>query len=261
MLKNFPLWIIASVVAACGGGGSSNTVDTRAGSDAGNAAATGAAGGTGSPAGLFRGSTSTGRALAGIVLESGEYWLLYSPIGNASLIAGAEQGHANFAGGSFTSTDLKDFNLEGLGISSGTVSGSYASTSNISGTAVFRNSQVSFSATYDPVSAAPSDLAAAAGNYTGSAAVVGGSEAASLKLEPSGSLSGVSQRGCRFSGTVTAHPTGNVYALSVTFAGGVCSNGTGTVTGVAYYDATSRRVYAAALNPGRTNGFIFAGGK
>lgn len=263
MFKTSPLWIIlAFALTACGGGGSSSTAGDNGGSGAGNAVAAGATGGvTGSPAGLYHGTTSNGRSISGIVLENGEYWLLYSPVGNPNLIAGADQGHASFTGGTFSSGDLKDFNLEGLGISNGTVSGTYAPASNIAGSVAFSSSVVNFSASYDTAFSAPTNQAAVAGNYSGLAAVVGGTEPATLTVTAAGALSGVSQRGCRFSGAAIPRATGNVYSVSVTFAGGVCANGTSTVTGVAYFDAGTSRVYAAALSQGRTNGFIFAGGK
>jgi hypothetical protein len=44
-------------------------------------------------------------------------------------------------------------------------------------------------------------------------------------------------------------------------AGGVCSNGTDTVTGVVYFVAAQNEIVSAALNSGRTNGFMFLGVK
>jgi hypothetical protein len=248
MQKMIAAALVCAAMFGCGGGGSS-------GSDTTPPAI------TGSPAGLFHGTTSNGRSASAIVLDNGEYWIMYRVAGIPTLIAGAEQGHATFADGNFTSPDLKDFNLEGAGISNGTVTGTYVPKSRIAGSVVFTSSVVTFSATYDPSYDLPASQALVAGNYIGMAAVLAGTEPATLTISSTGALSGVSQSGCRFSGTALASPTGNTYAVRVTFAGGVCSNGTSTVTGVAYYDSGTSRVYSAALNSGRTNGFIFAGGK
>jgi hypothetical protein len=242
------LGLFMSALSACGGGG---------GSEDGGAQS--AAASTG-PAGLYHGMTSTGRQVAGVVLENGEFWLLYTRAGSSTLIAGAEQGHYSASNGNFTTSDLKDFNLEGRGISNGSANGTYVAKNRIAGTVTFPSSTVTFSATYDTAYDAPPNQGAVAGTFTGVAAVVGGSETATVTISSSGALSGVGQSGCRFTGTATAH-AGTVYTVSVTFAGGVCANGTSTVNGVAYFDPATNRVYAAALNSGRTNGFIFAGGK
>jgi hypothetical protein len=52
-----------------------------------------------------------------------------------------------------------------------------------------------------------------------------------------------------------------LFDLTVTFGGGVCSNGTSTVTGIGYFDASTKRIYGAAPNSSRTDGFLFVGTK
>jgi len=240
--------VLGFLILALGGCGGGNSLDEQLD--------TGCPG----PAGLWRGTTSTGRQAAGIVLENGEFWLLYSSAGRPTLIAGAEQGHVTASGGNFSSSDLKDFNLEGLGISNGTASGTYSAKSRLSGTVTFPRSSLTFSANYDSAYDNPPNQGAAAGTFTGVAAVVEASESATLTISAAGASSGVSQSGCRFTGSATAH-AGTVYTVSVTCGCGVCANGSGTVTGVAYFDPATNRVYAAALNSTRTNGFIFAGGR
>jgi hypothetical protein len=215
----------------------------------------------GSPAGLYHGSTSTGRALHAILLEDGEYWLIYSPIGNPSLIAGAAQGQTSFgSNGLAFSSDFNDFNLEGAGITNGMVSATYFPKIHIDGNVVFSNSQQSFSLKYDFAYEANSSLGAVSGTYSGTAAVVGGIEPAALTISSSGAIAGASQSGCRFAGMATTH-SGWVYDVSITFAGAPCANGTNTVTGVAYYEPSKSQVHSAALNSSRTNGFIFTGTK
>jgi hypothetical protein len=56
--------------------------------------------------------------------------------------------------------------------------------------------------------------------------------------------------------------SGNVFDVTITFAGQpACSNGSDTVRGVGFYDAGTKRLYSAAFNPARTNGFVFIGTK
>jgi hypothetical protein len=259
------LWSATLLLAACGGGGG-NPGTCSASPQTCAAIAVGNSGGSTTPvtataAGLFHGTTNTGRNASVLVLEGGEFWVLYSPMGGSNIIAGAEQGHASFLNGSFTSADVRDFSLETGVVSSGTATGTYAPKSNIAGTATFSTSALTFSASYDPTYDTQATLAAIAGNYSGTAVVAGGSDNATLTISATGTIAGVSQLGCNFSGNITPHSGVNSYAVTVTFAGGTCSNGFSTVTGIGYRDAASNRIYSAALNSARTNGFIFAGGK
>lgn len=241
----------AAMLSACGGGDSAVAP----------AQTNGVVVAAGSPAGLYHGSTSTGRALHAILLEDGEYWLIYSPVGNPSLIAGAAQGQTSFgSNGLAFSSNFKDFNLEGAGITSGLVSATYFPKNYIDGNVVFSNSQQSFSLKYDLAYEAISNLGVVSGTYRGTAAVVGGIEPATLAISSSGAIAGVSDSGCRFAGTAITH-SGWVYDVSITFAGAPCANGTNTVTGVAYYEPSKSQVHSAALNSARTNGFIFTGSK
>lgn len=260
------LWTAALLLAACGGGGGnpgtcSASPQTCAAIAAGSSGSGSTTPVTGSASGLFHGTTSTGRTASALVLESGEFWVLYSPMGGSNIIAGAEQGHAGFSNGSFTSADVRDFSLETGAVSSGSATGTYASKSSIAGTVTFSTSALTFTAGYDPIYDTQATLAMIAGNYSGTAVVAGGFDNATMTISATGTITGVSQLGCSFSGSITPHSCVNSYAVTVTFAGGTCSNGLSTVTGIGYRDAASKRIYTAALNPARTNGFIFAGGK
>ena len=213
--------------------------------------------------GLWIGTTNTFRSLTGIVLENGTYWVLYSSPNNSTVIAGVVQGSGTSLNGSFSSSNAKDFNLEGKGIDNATVSGSYITKRSFNGAVTYSslNPSVTFTSTYDPSYEEIPRLTRLAGTYAGTAAVVGGTESASLTVTSSGAISGFGMSGCEFSGTATPHLKGNVFDLTVTFGGGVCLNGTSTVTGIGYFDVTSGQLYGAALNSGRSNGFIFVGTK
>jgi hypothetical protein len=238
----------AAVLSGCGGG------------DVPSPGSNGVLVSPGPLAGLFHGSTSTGRQVHAIALENGEYWLIYSPVGNPSVIAGAAQGHASSSNGAAFSNDFRDFNLEGAGITDGLLSASYFPKNHVTGNVIFPNSTLSFTAKYDFLYEATSSLRTVAGTFGGTAAVVTGIEPFTVTISTSGAITGASQSGCRFAGTATTH-SGWIYTVSIAFAGAPCANGTSTVTGVAYYDPDSSHLISTALNSSRSNGFIFAGAK
>jgi hypothetical protein len=103
------------VVTGCGGGGSN-------GDDSGTSAE-----------GLWNGTTSNGRAMSGLVLDDGTYWVLYSLMGNSAVIAGGVQGTGSSRNGTFTSSNGRDFNLEGLGVNDVDVSANYVMEESLSG--------------------------------------------------------------------------------------------------------------------------------
>lgn len=237
------------LVFGCGGGGGNG--------DSSSSESTSAA------EGLYNGTTDNGRAISYIVLNDGTYWALYSLQGDSSIIAGAVQGNSSSKNGSFSSSNGRDFNLEGLGINGVTVNASYQDKQSLNGSLRYTSTeeQVSFASTYDPDYEQTPDLNAIAGTYSGSAATSGDSDSATFTVSPSGAISGLSALGCSFSGTATPRASGNVYNISIQFHGGNCANGSSTVTGIAYFDASINQLYSMALNGSRTDGFIYVGVK
>lgn len=209
--------------------------------------------------GLWIGSTSTGKSIVGLVLDTGAYYFLYTQPYN-STIAGVVQGNGVGLNGVMSSSNAKDFNLEGYGVVNAYVGGTYQPRTSMAGTFTSPLGAVSFNAAYDPTYATPASLAAAAGTYTGTAAGSAGIQAATFSVSPNGTING-SVPGCTFTGKATPHGKVNAFDLSVKFGGGRCTFGPSTLTGVAYYDASERTIYAAAPNGARTDGFVIVGGK
>lgn len=233
-------------LAGCGGGGDGESTSSGSSTTA---------------EGLWLGTTTTARTVTGIVLDTGSFWFLYSLPNNSSIIAGGVQGTSSFTNGTFSSSDARDFNLEGAGINNATIAGNYAVKQSLNGTITYPslNQAIGFNSVYDPAYELAPSLANIAGSYTGTASVLGGTENATVTISQTGSLSGVGSSGCTFTGTVAPRAKGNVYDVVVTFGGGVCSNGNSTVTGIGYFDAGAKRLYSAAVNSTRTNGFIYVG--
>ncbi|UVT17047.1 MAG: hypothetical protein H8K04_05705 [Nitrospira sp.] len=209
--------------------------------------------------GRWTGATPTSRTVRGLVLDDGSYWVFYAAKDNPTVLAGLVQGTGTSHSGSFGSSNTRDFNLEGAGIRAATMSGTYGMKENFRGTiAYFNGDTESFTTTYDADSESATNLNLVAGNYGGLRA---DNHTVTVTVDSAGTFSGHSTDGCAFAGTLSPRAKGNVFHTSVTFGGGACSHGTDTVTGVAFYDAPTHRLYSAALNNARTTSFILIGTK
>lgn len=245
---------VTLMLTACGGGGG-NSGGGSAGSPPAPAPA-------GTAEGLWNGSTNTSRTVTIAVLDNSTFWAFYSGQNNPSLIAGVIEGSGTSMNGSFSSSDGADFNLEGIGVNSVTLSGSYVAKQSLNGSTNYPglNQSVSFTTSYNSAYEQAPNLATIAGTYTGVAGI-GGTEAATIVVTAAGSISR-SGGGCPFTGSVTPHAKGNIYDLSVTFvANNVCAVGTLTFTGIGYFDSTTKRFTGGTLRADKSMAFIFSGTK
>ena len=235
------------LVAACGGGGGGGGDDFESEPTAAR--------------GFYVGTTNTGRAVEAVVLSNGTYWAIYSTVANDNVVAGVLQGRGSTSGTSFTSSNGRDFNLEGLEILPFSLDATFAEMASLSGTADYTGptGNVTFSAVYDDSFELTPSLATVATSYSGTAASSAGAESATFTITSGGAISGSGSSGCTFSGTVAPRTDGNVYDITVKFNGGPCVNGTETIKGIAVYDATAEVLTAAALNGDRDDGVIFVG--
>ncbi len=209
--------------------------------------------------GRWTGTTSTGRAVAGLVLDGGSYWLFYTARDNPNILAGLVQGTGTSHSGAFGSSNTRDFNFESAGIRAGTMHGSYVPNKSFHGTiAYFTGETENFTSTYAGDSESAPNLTLVAGTYAGLRA---DHHTITVTVDSAGTLSGHATDGCTFGGTLSPHAKGNAFHTSVTFEGGACRQGSETVTGVALYDAATNRLYGAALNRARTTSFLFLGTK
>jgi hypothetical protein len=106
-------------------------------------------------------------------------------IGNSSIVAGLVQGNGNSQNGSFTSSNGKDFNLEGLGILDSSVKGTYEMKQTLIGTITHQSGQATFANNYDPDYELTPDLNQLAGTFTG---VVANNETVTVTVLASGSI-------------------------------------------------------------------------
>lgn len=255
--------LAASLLAACGGGAPAECPPNA--HPAFCAARPGGGGAVDDPAasaGLWEGSTSNGRETFGAVLSDGSYWFFYTALTSAFLIAGVNEGTAISAGGTLTSVNGRDYNLEGRGVDEMTLTANFVPQTSLNGAIRYTDETVSFTTSH--VTYAAASLSQLAGSYRGEAAVAGASqtEPISVTISASGIVSGSAQSGCNFSGSAAARTdVAAVFDLTVTFRGGACALGASTVRGIVIYDTSSQTFLSAAVNAGRTNAFIAAGVK
>ncbi len=209
--------------------------------------------------GRWAGITPTGRAVAGVVLEDGSYWLFYTARDNPHDLAGLIQGTGTSHSGSFGSPNTRDFHVDGTGIRQGRMSGTYVPNESFHATIIYFNDDTdSVRSTYVADSESASNLTLVTGTYVGLRA---DDHTVTVTVDAAGTLSGHASDGCTVTGTLSPRAEGNVFHVSVTFEGGACRQGTETLTGVALYEATTNRLYSAALNNARTTSFLFLGTK
>lgn len=245
MIKAFAMsWLLA--LAACGGGGNGGAASAPVTNSEG----------------LWNGSTSTSRSVTGIVLDNGTYWILYSVPNLSALTAGFIHGTETSLNGSFSSSDGIDFNFSGQSVNSATLSASYMTKQSFNGSVSYPNlsSPFTFTSSYNADYDQTPDLSAVAGNYLGLASVVGANEAITIAISAQGVVAGTGgTSGCQYGGLVVPRAKGNLYDLSLVIGGGACATGTSAVTGIGYFDSSSKRLFLAALNKSRSNGLSFVG--
>jgi hypothetical protein len=257
------LFLVGSVVlslAACGGGSDSPApapVPSPAPTPAPAPAPAPAPVGTAE--GFWSGTASSGYNLLGAVLDNGDYWVMYYA---NNLLYGVVQGTGTSSNGNFTSSNGLDYFLGG-GVTPVAVAASYRSKLSLQGTLTPQagGSVVTFTSAYEPAYEVPATAAAVQGVWRGR--LLSG-ETYTMNVSSNGSFTGAGSSGCTFTGSIVARPGGRAaYNLSATFNGGVCLLGNQTITGIGVIAGTpsTPQLYAAALNPSRSAGFVLISGR
>lgn len=238
----FRIALLAATVAlvACGGGGSGAPAPVAAASA--------------SVEGFWSGTASTGPQVSFVVLENGETWGLYASAGS---IVGALYGSTSVNGTSVSGSG-SDFNLINRTVAAGSFTGTVATKASLN---ISTSLGTTLNSVYDTSYDQPASLASLAGTYVGQG-VTGRTAPQSTTVTVS-ALGAVSSSGlgCAANGTATPRPTGkNVFNISVTFTGASCALGNGVVvTGIATFNPATRQLLSMAMNPAKSDGFIYAG--
>jgi len=214
-----------------------------------------------SAVGLWLGTSSSNRTFTGLVFPGGASYVFYSPASTPNAIAGFLQGTGTTLGSSLSSSDIRDFNSEGLGIASATLSASVQTGVSLNGSVGYTNGQtVTFTSAYDSRFTTTPTLSAVAGTYTGQTGTLAGLQSTVITVGSNGAVSS-SSGGCAMTGTATARTDGNAYNVTVTFGPAPCLLPGQTLSGVSYFDAINKRLFAALLNSARTTGMVYMGTK
>jgi hypothetical protein len=209
--------------------------------------------------GFWGGTTSSNRSIDGVVMDNGQYWLVYSGVGLPNSIAGFLQGNGIESGSNFDSKDTVDFNLEGPSRLTATLAATYVTRTSFNATITYPGTTGTGTLTtrYDADYERPASIAAIVGTYVGQGGA--GAPTVTLTVNAGGGMNGSSSGGCTFTGTLVPRTKGNVYDSALTFGGAPCDLPFATLRGVATVDTATRVMVILGLDTGRTSGFLFLG--
>ena len=237
------------LLAACGGGGSSDTSMSTASAE-------------GAYSGTITGSGSAA-AFEAVVLEDGELWTLYgNQVGGELFVLGFLQGLGTSSNGSFTSATLRDFGTAPSIAAS--LSATYVPAASIAGTLTEAGGSIALSGTAIPAANFNYNTPASSQSIAGSWQMsLSDGETLPLTIAQNGTASGTSSGGCSIIGTVTPRPSGkNVYNVALTFGPAPCVLANQAETGIAVYTTLStgaHQLIAGAIDSTRSFGTIAFG--
>ncbi|GJH15004.1 hypothetical protein CBA19CS22_00700 [Caballeronia novacaledonica] len=246
--------IVSFILAACGGDGGGG------GGNVGTSAAAAPAPTVNEAQGIYTGKDSSNDQIIGVILDSGAYYFVY--VNSSTRAVGLVQGTSTVSGGTFKSTDAKNFYIGQNTVLNETVSANYTAKSNIAGTispASGGGVTTTFYGTYYSIYDQAPSLSSIAGTYTGAGGSVKGSEAVTVTLSADGSISGRGPSGCTFTGTASPHSGKNVYDATITFGGSNCLYPGRSLTGM--LTVAENQLFAAAPLADRSDAFILVGSK
>ncbi len=205
--KTLAILAVTSLIAACGGGGGGSAVPEPPAPDV-------------SAAGIWDGTNSNDAEFGVLVLDGGEYYAVYTASGNSAVVAGLIRGNGTTSGSKFTSSDGRDYNFEGAGVTTGRLDATVVFQTTLNGTVAADadpSEQVTFTSTFNPLFNQTPSLDAVAGVYQGVLSTAAGPEFLRLEIKRSGEMFGgdFGSFGCWYLGTIEPHPTGNSYRVSL----------------------------------------------
>lgn len=214
-------------------------------------------------AGIWEGSTASGRKLAGVLLDNGTFWMLYSKPNNSASVAGMLAGAGSTSNNKYGSTQGYDFNFEGSGLHDTIMSATVVPQTSLNGSIsqLGTEQNVSFTTGYNAVFEQAPSLSEVAGSFTGIGFQRDFSQLESMRIGSDGAISSGVFSSCKISGSIAPRSNVSAYNFSVTFGAAPCHKPNTTVTGIAYYDKAARSFFAISISSAHNDGYIFAGGK
>lgn len=212
--------------------------------------------------GSYDGVTNTGRKVSTIFSGSGEIWTIYTSAENSSVIGGFAYGKSTSSGGKLTAS-VKDFNLEGAGVISGSASATYRDGQSIDGSINYPSIRetISFSGVYDATYNVVAYISNIAGTYKAIGVNEFTDEGVELSIDNDGAITGKGDSGCVFSGSVLVDPTKHLFTVAIRFGAPPCLYANQDFRGIATYDLGSKTLASMVVNTGESAGFVLVGEK
>jgi hypothetical protein len=210
--------------------------------------------------GLWLGSLGPQRDTTTVVLEDGQYYMIYSQPGNPSAIAGLIEGTGDFEARKFTSANARNYNWERIyaPVQAATLSAHIGRRAMVEG-AVNGSTPFSVSHVRD-LDGDDARLSAIVGTHSGEVVFTGGTRAATFTVTSAGQVS-TKIDGCPITGQVVPRSDTNAYDLTMTFGGWPCAFPYAQFKGVTFYREDLRQLHAAVIHASRTQGIAFRGTK
>ncbi|MDR5816261.1 hypothetical protein QCE62_21945 [Caballeronia sp. LZ033] len=238
------------VLAACGGGGSDETCVTNGDLTKTCVARTSHA----IPEGIWFGATDTGLAAQTIVLETGQYFSIYTL--NQDLVWMTE-GFVTATNGAFTDPAVVALHYTGE-IIAGTLSGTFTAKSAFSATSSINTkpntTALNFNGNYNATYDAPLAIGDVLGTWTNPGSIT---TVSTITFAANGAVTG-SQGACTFTGNFKPRATGkHILDGSLNFTSAACATG-GGVTMPVEATVVNNQMSIVGVTPQRSTAFFMA---
>ncbi len=250
--------LLSAMLAACGGGsdGGSDADEMISGGTDGEAGGDAV---TRSAAGVWQGTSTSGRTVGGVVFDDGSFWFTYTAQ-QSTLGAGVVTGQATVdTDGKLTGVGT-DYNLDGMGSRNAVLTGVVMTRQSLSvDVQVDGSSVIQFESDYALQAEQPADLAGVLGSYLGTSSSVLGAETSEVIVGGTGMLAGVSDFGCNFAGSVSPRSDINVFDVSFSFSGQPCEFVDQSALGVAWVTEQQTLTAVVLIGTDSRSALLFSG--
>jgi hypothetical protein len=208
---------------------------------------------------VWRGTSVTGRSVAGVVFADGEFWFTYTAE-QSSLPSGVVTGVATVDSAGELTGFGTDLNFDGAGSRAAELSGDVLARQSLAIDVVVGGETVlQFTSAYSVQDEQPADLSTVLGSFIGTASTVAGAETSEVIVGDAGMLAGESALGCDFTGSVSPRSDINVFDVSLSFVGDTCLFADLQASGVAWI-VDQRTFTATVVLEGATSAaLVFSG--
>lgn len=219
-----------------------------------------------SPQGLYSGKLgASSLQFTSLVLEDGQYWGIYSQFPSGRFApSGLIQGSGTVNAGSFSSSDIRDFNPTPY--NPGSISATYVPQTSFNGSIGTPTGAFDFTSSGASTQLYNFNTAASPGELAGPWILTDSDSRTYVMGGPVSNAVTATGAACDFSGTMAPRASGkNVFDTSLTYGPGTCRMAGQAVNGIAFawlQDAGStQQLVIAAASADRTRGTVLSGNR